>query len=79
MNSYKAPTSVRSDQLKRYDLVRVNTFVGAKEELEIWSTVLAIVPGQSDQGTKVTIQLAGGYQFVAKPDKQYYCRVAVDH
>ena len=79
MTSHAAPTSVRVDQLKRNDLVRVDTFPGAKKELEIWATVLEISPWQQDPGANVSIQLAGGYKFVAEPDKQYYCRVSNDH
>jgi hypothetical protein len=32
-----------------------------------------------DPETKLSTQLAGGYQFVAEPDQHYDCRVSVDH
>ena len=79
MTSYAAPAPVRVDQLKRNDLVRVNTFLGSRKELEIWATVLEISPWQQNPGANVSIQLAGGYKFVAKPDRQYDCRVSNTH
>ena len=59
--------------------MRVNTSPGAKKELEIWATVLAISPWQQDPGASVSIQLAGGYKFVAERDKLYDCRVSNHH
>ena len=79
MTTYEAPTCVRVDHLKPNDMVRVNTFPGARKELEIWAGVLRIASSQQDPGAKVSIQLAGGYQLVAEPDRQLYCRVSVDH
>ena len=79
MTSYAAPITVRIDQLKPNDLVRVNKFPKAKHDLEIWATVLAIAPLQQNPETHVSIQLAGGYKFVAGPDQRCYCRVPVDH
>jgi len=79
MTSYAAPTSVRVDQLKLNDLVRVNTFLGGRQEVAIWANVVEIAPSFLDPGTRLSIQLAGGYQLVAEPDKRYDCRVEVDH
>ena len=79
MTSYAVPTTVRVDQLKPNDLVRVNKLPKEKHELEIWATVLEIAPVQHDHGTKVSIQLAGGYKFEIEAGQHCTCRVPADH
>jgi len=77
MAEYADPGYVRVDQLKPNDLVRVNDFAGTRKELDLWANVLEVARWRQDPGTRVSIHLGGGYQFLAEPDREYCCRVAI--
>ena len=77
MVAYASPAPIRVDQLKLNDLVRVNDVVSAQKELDLWANVLEVDACGREQGTKVSIHLGGGYQFVAEPDREFCCRVAL--